>query len=148
MTIIRVEDDPLPAEGHYLAEVASCEVAHSKKGGHAMLLLTFKSIPAAERLCEDVVMLGGTAKGIGKKKLLLLGAVANKPGPFEVDSDRLIGLRCYLWIKHETYNGEVRAKVDNAKHTEFGAFGYEPDSAAGSATTEFTANEIPATPFD
>ena len=122
----------VPPPGRYLAEVKKCEERVSKGGlGDPMFSVEFKSVDTGEHLCFDVIMMGGRGIGIGHKKLIQLGVVEDGEDNYEVDAHQLIGKRCVLTLKHETYNKKTNAKPDfEANET----FGYEPESTWTSAT--------------
>jgi hypothetical protein len=132
-------------DGRHLAEVMSATSGHAKKSDDAYLRLTFKDVETGEELCQDIVMLEGSARGIGLSKLKALGAKSkrapNGKGTI-VNTDTLRGLRCYLTVRTGQYNGSARTEVDGkAENTRFG---YEPvDSAGATAPTP----EPPVVPF-
>lgn len=103
----------LPDEGRYYCEVKECKEKQSKKG-EAYYSLGLADVRSGGFLAYDVVMLEGRGNGMGLKKLEALGA-ANKDdagGWHVADAGAVVGARAYVVLKHETYNGKTRAKVD------------------------------------
>lgn len=115
----------LPAEGKYLGEIDKSDEKYSQSGD-PMFNVAFKDVSTGHRLCFDTIMMGGRGMGIGHKKLLILGVVAEGEKEFDVEAHQLLGKRAVLTLKHETFNGKTNAKPDFKANA---GFGYEPESA-------------------
>lgn len=76
-----------------------------------MLVMHFIDPRNGGQLCDDIIMLEGPGRDMGKGKLSIFGIPPDKD---EFDETQIIGKRVRLGLKVETYNGISRLKVDIA----------------------------------
>ena len=98
--------------GVYIAEIEGCNEKVSPSSNDRYLNVRLRDEKTKRFLCFDVIMLTGKGKDIGFTKLTQLGI--NDTGG-ELTAASLVGKRVYVYLKHEPYNGKVRAKVDIRK---------------------------------
>lgn len=115
--------------GVYLAEVAKCEVRHSKKPGNAPYLNVewhdASALGSGGIICWDVIMMAGNGRGLGQAKLRALG--------FDeqcqlIEPDDLVGRRAWIRVALQKYGDKENLKVLSEFEPEFSA-GYWPESA-------------------
>jgi hypothetical protein len=96
------------APGCYRVEVAAAEEKTSKKGDPYLNLRLVALDFGRATLCFDIIMLAGKGARIGYTKLVELGV---PQGTDEVLAASLVGMRAYVWVAHEVYDGKTRLKV-------------------------------------
>jgi len=106
-----IRRDISPACGQPGISVAEVKDVHAKRssGGDLMLVVKFIDPRSGSALCEDIIMLEGAGRDMGKAKLSMLGI---PPDREEFDEILLIGQRCRLALKLDNYQGVDRLKVD------------------------------------
>jgi len=110
--------------GVYLAQVKSVEVKSSSTNGDKYLNLCFGAVDfEGQTLCFDIAMLEGRGRGIGTKKLEALGVPTDQD---EFEEAALVGVRVYVNLVEETYEGEARMKVNIKPKDSY--CGYWPES--------------------
>lgn len=134
----------LAAEGWHRAVVKDCEAKTSSKS-EGYYNLVFES-PDGQFLCYDVAMLEGRGNGIGIAKLLALGACQDMGDSYEYDAAHQVrGKECYVFLRHEEYDGKTRCKVDIKE----GKCGYlplsDPPMEANVSPAVWVAEEIAST---
>lgn len=112
----------LPVPGIYPAEVHSVEEKKSKKPPYSTYLkVKLVSIETRDTLCYDMIMLEGKGRGMGQRKLRVLGVDETTQ---EIDPASLVGRRAFVAIIHEPYGDRLQAKVDG--YAETSICGYWP----------------------
>lgn len=124
--------------GKYLAEVKDVEVKRSRDKGHQMLVLYFIDPETGRDLCEDIAMLEGNGRGVGKSKLSMLGI---DPALEEFDETEVIGRRVVLALYLDTSGGMERLKVDGKAAGS--KLGYWPETEAASPPPPAVPPEAP-----
>jgi hypothetical protein len=110
---------PTRAPGRYAVQVIEAVEGVTKKGDPKIDLRLGNM--AGKTIGWDTLTFGDNP-GIAHKKLEALGYDMGSGDEIVVDAARLVGLRCQVTFKEETYDGKTRLKPD------FGAtqaFGYE-----------------------
>lgn len=132
-------DSHLPKEGVHFAVISNAWDGESRKGDQ-MLTIELLDLDTDQDLVTDRLMLSGKGARFGFKALSGMGFDESCE---EIDIDtELVGLRLFVAIEHEVYEGEKRPKVarffsgsrggywmEDEKPNEYGA-----DSSNGEAT--------------
>lgn len=115
-----VESFQRAAEGIHTVKVATAEVKQSQ-GGNDMITIAFevtKGVDKGARVYENFPLVD-TALWKLKGFLQAIGMKAD--GKLQLDVDKLIGKVCQINVKHEEYDGKVRARVESIMKLEAAA---------------------------
>lgn len=111
MVDLNWDEDALPTAGVHYAEVKESKVKKSESG-NTMFSIVLYRVDDGAKLCYDNILLTGAGRGIGMQKLKGLGV---PEGTTSLDAADLIGRRCFVAVKSDTYNGKTRLAVDIAQ---------------------------------
>lgn len=107
-----VESFQRAAEGIHNVKVATTEIKQSQ-GGNDMIVVSFEVTKGADkgaRVYENFPLVD-TALWKLKNFLQAIGMKAD--GKISLDVDRLVGKTCAINVKHEEYEGKLRARVES-----------------------------------
>ena len=164
MTIIFDDSDAveggeiqLTPEGRYEVEIIEAEAKRSKKVPHdPMLTIVVKVLGQSYEYTDretgqieqrpvvvyDNLMMAGRGAGMGAAKSKAFGRELVKGTP--VEEHDYIGLRAMAYLKHETYQGKTRLKVDSYQ----GEYcGYDPVGTPSPASTKAEDTDFDDIPF-
>lgn len=101
-------------EGEHVVALHEIEEKVSSTGND-MLAVTFKVVKGESTgatLYDNFVL---TDKALWKFKSYLEVVNVKADGKIALDLDKLIGKRCSVLVKHEEYNGQLRARIEDYK---------------------------------
>lgn len=109
-----VESFQRASEGEHAAKIVSAEVKQSQ-GGNDMVVVCFevtKGDDKGSRVYENYPLID---TALWKLKGLLQAIGMKADGKVQIDLDKLVGKVVTIVVKHEEYEGKIRAKVDEVK---------------------------------
>ena len=109
-----VESFQRASEGQHTAKIVSAEVKQSS-GGNDMITVAFevtKGDDKGARVYENYPLVD---TALWKLKGLLQALGMKADGKVQLDLDKLVGKIVTIVVKHEEYEGKVRAKIDEVK---------------------------------
>lgn len=109
-----VESFNRASEGQHVVKIASAEIKQSQ-GGNDMIVIAFevtKGEDKGARVYENYPLI---ETALWKLKGLLQAIGMKCDGKVQVDLDKLIGRALIIEVRHEEYEGKVRARVDEMK---------------------------------
>ena len=107
-----VESFQRAAEGVHTVKIATAEVKQSQ-GGNEMIVVAFevtKGVDKGARVYDNFVL---TDTALWKLKGLLQAIGMKADGKLKLDVDKLVGKVCNINVKHEEYDGKLRARVES-----------------------------------
>jgi hypothetical protein len=125
------KDYPVAPIGEGLCEVTSAESKVSSSG-NPMIALELVHLDSQAKLF-DYITFTKKAESLTYRKLRALGFDVAPGKPFRARSDDFLSRRVLCLIKHETYEGKVRAKIDEMREP---AIGSDPSKGAPIASSE------------
>lgn len=109
-----VESFNRASEGQHVVKIASAEIKQSQ-GGNDMIVVAFevtKGEDKGARVYENYPLI---ETALWKLKSLLQAIGMKCDGKVQVDLDKLVGKALIIEVRHEEYEGKIRAKVDEVK---------------------------------
>lgn len=109
-----VESFQRASEGEHTAKIVSAEVKQSQ-GGNDMVVVCFevtKGEDKGARVYENYPLID---TALWKLKGLLQAIGMKADGKVQIDLDKLVGKVVTIVVKHEEYEGKVRAKIDEVR---------------------------------
>ena len=106
-----VESFKKASEGLHVCKIATAEVKQSQ-GGNDMIVVAYEVIKGDDktaRVYENYVL---AENSLWKLKGLLQAIGMKADGKVSLDLDKLIGKVVNVMVKHEEYDGKIRARVD------------------------------------
>lgn len=112
--LTNVESFQRASEGEHTAKIVSAEVKQSQ-GGNDMVVVCFevtKGDDKGSRVYENYPLID---TALWKLKGLLQAIGMKADGKVQIDLDKLVGKVVTIVVKHEEYEGKIRAKIDEAR---------------------------------
>lgn len=121
-----VESFQRASEGEHTAKIVSAEVKQSQ-GGNDMVVVCFevtKGDDKGSRVYENYPLID---TALWKLKGLLQAIGMKADGKVQIDLDKLVGKVVTIVVKHEEYEGKIRAKIDEVRKFSVAASDDEDD---------------------
>lgn len=121
-----VESFQRAAEGIHSVKIATAEVKQSSSGND-MIVVAFevtKGVDKGARVFENFPIVDNS---LWKLKGLLQAIGMKADGKLQLDTDKLIGKVCSINVKHEEYNGSLRARVESIMKFDAGSVDEDVD---------------------
>lgn len=109
-----VESFKKASEGEHGCRIASAELKQSS-GGNDMIVVAYEVIRGEDKGARVYENYPLTDTALWKLKGLLEAIGMKADGKVSLDLDRLIGKSVNIVVKHEEYDGKIRARVDEVK---------------------------------
>lgn len=107
-----VESYERAAEGRHVVKIATADLKQSQ-GGNDMIVVAFevtKGDSKGARVYENYPLV---ETALWKLKGMLQAIGMKADGKVQLDLDKLVGKVCEIEVKHEEYDGKIRARVDS-----------------------------------
>ena len=112
-------EKPLQA-GRYLVEVKWTKDRVSSTNGHPFWAIRLDDVESGRTVCFDNLWFGDKP-GIAFKKMSILGVQKSEAGAYTISSpEELRGLRCYITVAFEEFQGKSELKPSRTEGTFFG----------------------------
>ena len=107
-----VESFQRMSEGVHVCKIATADVKESG-AGNDMIVVAFEAIKGVDKGSRVFANYVLTDTALWKLKGLLQAIGMKADGKVQLDLDKLIGKTCSVTVKHEEYDGKLRARVED-----------------------------------
>ena len=107
-----VESFQRAAEGIHTVKVAIADIKQSQ-GGNDMITVAFEVTKGADKGARVYENFPLVSTALWKLKGFLQAIGMKADGKLQLDVDKLIGKVCQINVKHEEYDGKLRARVES-----------------------------------
>lgn len=109
-----VESFKKASEGEHVCKIVSADMKQSQ-GGNDMIVVAYEVTKGEDRTARVYENYPLVETALWKLKGLLEALGMKADGKVSIDLDRLIGKIVTVVVRHEEYDGKVRARVDEVK---------------------------------
>lgn len=109
-----VENFKKASEGEHVCKIVSADLKQSQ-GGNDMIVVAYEVTKGEDKTARVYENYPLVETALWKLKGLLQAIGMKADGKVSLDLDKLIGKMCIVAVKHEEYDGKIRARVDEVK---------------------------------
>jgi len=109
-----VESFQRASEGEHVCKIVAADEKVSS-GGNDMIVVAFEVIRGEDKTARVYENYPLIDTALWKLKGLLQAIGMKADGKVQLDLDKLIGKTCIVNVKHEEYDGKIRARVESVK---------------------------------
>lgn len=140
-----VENFKKASEGEHVCKIVSADLKQSQ-GGNDMIVVAYEVTKGEDKTARVYENYPLVETALWKLKGLLQAIGMKADGKVSLDLDKLIGKMCIVAVKHEEYDGKIRARVDEVKKLSVATTDDDDDEDEVEAEVEDEEEEAPKKP--